>query len=216
MIGWSAQAQLTERFREGWEGLARLFPHRRRPGRSYQGLVKAASVGGDRVFGQFWACLRRTIPERVEQRWNWYGWVVLTVDGSRIDAARTRCNERMLKIAGRDKTHPQWWVTVISHLPTNLIWDWRQGPGTSNERDHLRQMLPALPSSTLLVGDIGFCNFDLMWEFYCHQIDFLIRVGGNTTLLAEVGRENVEGVGEHRYVYFYPLRKRACPHSVCV
>jgi hypothetical protein len=135
----------------------------------------------------------------------------MAVDGSRVDAARTRPNEQKLKIAGRTKTHPQWWVTAISHLPTNLLWDWRQGPGTDDERNHLRQMLPSLPSSTLLVGDIGFCNFDLMWELHCHQIDFLIRGGGNTTLLAEVGRENVERVGEHRYVYFYPLRKRGLP-----
>jgi len=135
----------------------------------------------------------------------------MAVDGSRIDAARTRSNERTLKIAGRAKTHPQWWVTLISHLPTNLLWDWRQGPGTSDERRHLREMLPALPRSTLLVGDIGFCTFDLMWAIYRHPIDFLIRVGGQTALLAEVGRDAIERVGGHRYVYIYPFRKRGLP-----
>lgn len=211
VMAWSSRAQLTERFRESFEVLTRLFPRRRRPGRSYQGLVKATAAFGNLILMQFWACLRETIPSRVRWAWRWYGWVVMAVDGSRIDAPRTRSNERTLKIAGRAKTHPQWWVTAISHLPTNLLWDWRQGPGTSDERDHLRDMLPALPRSTLLVGDIGFCTFDLMWELYCRQIDFLIRVGGHTTLLAEVGREAIERVGEHRYVYFYPLRKRGLP-----
>ena len=211
MMGWSTQVQLTERFRESREALVRCFARRRRPGASYQGLVKAAHAIGDRLLGQFWSCVRETIPERVGQPWRWFGWVVMGVDGSRIDAARTRANERVLKIAGRAKTHPQWWVTVISHLPTHLLWDWRQGPGISNERRHLRQMLPALPPSTLLIGDIGFCSFDLMWDLYRQGIDFLIRVGGHTTLLAEVGQEAIERVGEHQRVYFYPLRKHGLP-----
>lgn len=211
MMGWSTQGQLAEQFRESWEVLARLFPRRRRPGRSYQGLVKTGRVMGEGVFRDFWACLRETMPPRVGAHWWWYGWVVMAVDGSRIDAARTRANERTLKIAGRDKTHPQWWVTVITHLPSHLIWDWRQGPGTSDERRHLRQMLPTLPSRTLLVADIGFCHFDLMWTLCRRQIDFVIRVGGHTTLLAEVGRDAIERQGEHRYVYFYPLRKRGLP-----
>ena len=46
MMGWSSQTQLTERFRESWEVLARFFSRRRRPGRSYPGLVKAASIVG--------------------------------------------------------------------------------------------------------------------------------------------------------------------------
>ncbi len=211
MMAWSSRVQLTERFRESREVLTRLFHGRRRPGRSYQGLVKATTAIGDRILARFWTCLRETIPSHVGWGWRWYGWVVMAVDGGRIDAARTRSNEQALKIAGRAKTHPQWWVTVISHLPTNILWDWCQGPGISDERKHLRHMLPALPRSTLLVGDIGFCTFDLMWELYYRQIDFLIRVGGHTTLLAEVGREPIERVGAHRYVYFYPLRKRGLP-----
>lgn len=211
MMAWSTQSSLTERFRESREALVRLFPRRRRPGRSYQGLVKATIAAGDRIFAQFWACLRETIPQCVGRRWRWYGWVVMAVDGSRIDAARTRSNEQTLGIAGRPKTHPQWWITVISHLPTHLLWDWRQGPGTSDERSHLRGMLPTLPDSTLLVGDIGFCTFDLLWDLYRHPVDFLIRVGGHTTLLAKIGLDAIERVGGHQYVYLYPLRKRGLP-----
>jgi len=51
MMAWSAQSSLTERFRESREAIVRLFPHLRRPGRSYQGLVKATLamvwLGGD-------------------------------------------------------------------------------------------------------------------------------------------------------------------------
>ncbi len=211
MVGWSLQNRLTERFRESWELLAQLFPRRRRPGRSYQGLVKATAAMGEGVFAGFWGCVRETIPQRVGRQWTWYGWVVMAVDGSRVDTARTRSNERTLKIAGRAKTHPQWWVTVISHLPTNLLWDWRQGPGTSSEKAHLRDMLPSLPSSTLLVGDVGFCSFELLWTLCRSDVDFLVRAASNTTLISEAGRQQIERVGDHRYVYFWPGRKRGLP-----
>ncbi len=77
MMAWSTQSSLTERFRESREALVRLFPRRRRPGRSYQGLVKATIAAGDQIFAEFWACLRETIPQRVGRRWRWYGWVVM-------------------------------------------------------------------------------------------------------------------------------------------
>ena len=64
------------------------------------------------------------------------------VEGARIDTTPTRSNERRLKITGRAKTHPQGWVTWITPLPSNVLWDWRQGPGTSSERAHLRERLP--------------------------------------------------------------------------
>ncbi len=211
LVGWSLQQQLTERFRESWDVLARLFFRRRRPGRSYQGLVKATACWGEPLFRQFWACVRTTFPDYVKQRWQWYGWVVLTMDGSRIDTARTRANEQTPGVAGRHKTHPQWWVTTIVHLPTNLLWDWRQGPGVSSETSHLRQMLPALPASTLLVGDVGFCNFDLLWDLGGRGIDFLIRTASNTTLLTDATRSHIERVGEHSQVYFYPVRRRGLP-----
>ena len=185
VVGWSVQGALTERFREGWEVLARLFPRRRRPGTSYQSLTKATGRLGDRLLHQFWCSLRQSLPQRIGARWRWYGWTVLAVDGSRIDAPRTRSNERGLGRAGRAKTQPQWWVTWVIHLPTALIWDWRQGPGSSSERSHLRAMLPTLPENTLMVADTGFGGFDLLRELGGARVDFLIRCGSNTTLLVE-------------------------------
>ena len=42
------------------------------------------------------------------------------------------------------------------HLPTGCVWDWRQGPGTASERQHLRAMLDTLPPRSLVVADAGF------------------------------------------------------------
>jgi hypothetical protein len=211
MMGWSLQTQLAERFREATELLIGLFPHRRRPGRSYPGLVRATPRVGQRVFGVLWDCLRQTIPRLLGKSWRWYGWVVMSVDGSRIDTARTRRNERRLRIAGRAKTHPQWWVTWVTHLPSNLLWDWRQGPGTSSERAHLREMLPTLPASTLLVADVGFCGFDLLWTLWCSGVHFLVRCASNTTLLTDRSRSQIERKGQHCYLYLWPQQNAGLP-----
>jgi hypothetical protein len=207
-MAWSRQSCLNERFREAWEWIAGLFRHRRRPGRTYVGLTKASQQVGPGLFQQFWACLRETVPGRVGKGWVWHGWQVFAVDGSREDAPRTRANERGLGRSGRDKTHPQWWMTWLVHLPTLMLWDWRQGPGSSSERQHMRQMLGSLPPSALLVGDIGFGGFDFLWDLIQGGVHFLIRCGSNTTLLVEGAVCRVQKTGDHRWVYLWPTGRR--------
>jgi hypothetical protein len=208
VMGWSIQGQLTERFREGCELLSRMFYRRRRCGGTYQGLTQATRRVGMKVFADFWSCLRQTIPKRVGSAWTWYGWTVFAVDGSRVDAPRTRRNEKGLGKAGRDKTHPQWWITRLIHLPTKMMWDWRQGPGRSSERAHLREMIPSLPFSSLLVADTGFGGFDLLWQLSNGKVAFLVRCGSNTTLLVEDTRQRIEHRGECCYVYLWPKNRR--------
>ena len=208
VIGWSLQAQLTRRFQEGGELLAQLFPRRRRPGESYQGLTQATHRVGLQVAHQFWCRLRETIPRRLGPLWRWYGWTVMAVDGSRVEAPRTRANQRALKRAGRQKTGPQWYITWAIHLPSDLIWDWRCGPGTSSERSHWRSMIADLPAATLAVADSGFGGFDLLNQLCRANVDFLVRCTSNTTLLVEGTRQEIERAGGCRYVYLWPLNYR--------
>jgi hypothetical protein len=208
IIGWSVQHSLQERFREGTEVLTGLFVRRRRPGSSYQGLVKATAVLGWAPH-HFWCCLRPQLPRRLSNTWNWHGWVVIAVDGSRIDAPRTRRNERKVGLAGRDKTHPQWYVTWAVHLPTGIIWDWRQGPARSSERSHLKSMLKTLPASCLVVADAGFGGFDLLWKLSKAGVSFLVRCASNTTLLVEGTRQKIEAAGGHPRVFLWPTGRRS-------
>ncbi len=87
--------------------------------------------------------------------------------------------------AGRKGTGPQLWVTLLVHLPTGLVWDWRQGPGTSSERAHLREMIPALPARSLVITDAGFVGYEGMREMDGTGQPFLMRCGGNVELLLE-------------------------------
>lgn len=208
MMGWSIQGQLTERFQEGRETLSLMFYRRRRCGESYPGLTQATRRAGANLFHGFWGHLRKTVPKRVGSAWTWYGWVPFAVDGSRADAPRTRRNEKALGKSARDKSHPQWWITQLVHLPTKMMWDWRQGPGTSSERAHLRKMIPALPPRSLLVGDIGFGGFDLLGQLCKKKVAFLIRCGGNSTLLTDIKQEDIERKGDARWVYLWPLNRR--------
>jgi hypothetical protein len=211
VIGWSLQVSLGERFREGRELLARLYPRRRRPGASYQGLVKATDRLGTRVFRKLWEVLRGDLARQLGEAWTWHGWVVMSSDGSRIDAPRTRSNERGRGgpgVAGQGKTHPQWWVTWIVHLPTLLIWDWRQGPGRSSERSHVQGMTESLPPRTLLVADVGFGGFDFLRSLSRAGVHFLVRCASNTTLLAQGSRCRIERRGEHGRVYLWPIGRR--------
>ena len=205
IIGWSAQIHLTDRLVEARRWLAGRFPARRRPGGTYQGLLQATRRT---LFPCFWRCLRPTAVRRLGRARTWYGWTVLAADGSRFDAPRTRANARRLPRAGRTHTGPQWWVTWLVHLPTLLVWDWRQGPGTSSERRHLQDMIADLPPDTLLVADAGYVGFDLMRRLVETKVDFLIRCGRNVRLLVDGTHTRIERDGQHRHVYLWPMNRR--------
>jgi hypothetical protein len=113
VMGRSIQGQLTERFREGFELLSGMFYRRRRCGGTCQGSTQATRRVGMAASTDFWRCPRQTIPNRVGAARTWFGWTVLAVDGSRVDAPRTKRSEGPLGKAGRDKTHPHWRITRL-------------------------------------------------------------------------------------------------------
>lgn len=206
LIGWAATSGLQQRFDLARRTLAALFPRRRRPGRSVQGLTKrTARLGLDGLHG-FWLNLRSRLVPRLGRGWTWQGWQIFAVDGSRLDAPRTRANERVLGRAGREKTGPQWWVTTLVHLPSRLIWDWRYGPGGDDERRHLREMVESLPTGALLVADAAYVSYDLLLGLLGAEVDFLIRCGGNTRLRVE-GAKNVEELGRDAQVFLWPAAR---------
>jgi hypothetical protein len=208
LMGWAGCPGLVERFATSRAALVALHPSRRRPGRSFQGLVKAGQRLKASAFYAFWGCLRGYFAAWLGVGWNWCGWIVFGVDGSRVEAPRTRANEKKLGRAGRAKSGPQWWVTTLVHLPSRLLWAWRQGPGTASERGHLWQMLGELPPRALLLADAGFVGFALLRALQERGTDFLIRCGGNVRLLLADTRQQWERCGSSRIVYLWPQGRR--------
>jgi hypothetical protein len=86
-----------------------------------------------------------------------------------------------------------------------LPWDYRVGPGTASERAHLKQMAPDLPPEALVVADAGFVGYALCRRLLRHGRHFLLRVGGNITLLKDLGYYHEERDG---LVYLWPQAHR--------
>lgn len=172
---------------------------------SYSGFV-AAQI-------RWWPFVQASLIERlrpdasVGSSWRVLGWLLLAVDGSRFECPRTTSNEQGLGCAGREKTAPQIFQTTLQHVGTGLPWDFRLGPGTDSERRHLEEMLAALPENTLLTADAGFISYQLCWQLTEANQGFLLRIGGNKTLIDDLDenetRENI--------VSFWPDKEQSRP-----
>lgn len=141
------------------------------------------------------------------------GWVLISFDGSRATAPRTVSNERAFcapryghgkrakygkkKSKGlrrkRNQQHPthppapQAWITMLWHMGLRLPWSWRLGPSNASEREHVQEMLATeeFPKKTLFCGDAGFVGYPLWQAILQAKVDFVVRVGGNVSLLSK-------------------------------
>lgn len=208
LMNWLAGATLSERFRAARKLVKRIHPRWDLPIES-SGFVAAQL----RWWPILWPLLcRRLRPdEGFGEAWRLMGWLVLAVDGSRFECPRTTANEAGLECAGREKTSPQIFQTTLQHVGTGLPWDMRLGPGTDSERRHLDQMLPDLPPQALLTADAGFLSYELGASLCRNQRTFVLRVGGNFTLLENLGWEHEE---TERTVYLWPRDCRKQPPLV--
>jgi len=164
---------------------------------TYQGFVKALRRRGDLISFLLHMAFQDLMRQRLGDNDLIGGWRPLAVDGSRFDCPRSRSCQRRFRRAGRDKSPPQLHLTSLWHLGVNCWWDARIAPAATSERVLLRQMLPHLPPRTLLVGDAGFCGYELAAELQRLGISFLLRVGANVELLTGLGtvkRENSDTV----------------------
>lgn len=201
---WLAGKTLDEHFFQARRIVKFLKPHWNIPV-SYSGFVSAQI--------RWWPAMERVVVQRLRPDASWglpwrvLGWLLLAVDGSRFECPRTASNEQGLGCAGREKTAPQVFHTLLWHVGTGLPWDFRLGPGTDSERRHLMQMLAELPEHTLLTADAGFASYGLCLTLTERKCQFLMRIGANKTLIenlqADETRKNI--------VYLWPEKDHASP-----
>jgi hypothetical protein len=209
LIGWDEGQTAAERFESAREAVAAMYPGRGRPGTSYNGFMNALGRYSDHSLAELQGHLRRETLKRLggEQGRHWLykgKWVLIAADGSRFDAPDTKANEEGLGTAGRGKSGPQQFLTVLYHLTGGLPWAFARGGARASERHHLREMIPLLPEAALLVADAGFVGYDLLKALLGAGKDFLIRVGSNVRLLRKLGHAR-EHAGT---VYLWPEGKR--------
>lgn len=206
LMAWDEGQNLTTRFEKACTTARNLHRHWKL-GTSYSGFTDAlvrwtpALVEAlNRRFRR--AMLRIAGPYTHRGRWR-----AFAADGTRIETPHTADNEASLGCAGRAKTAPQVFLTLLWHMGTGLPWDHRVGPGTSSERAHLKSMVPNLPPGSLVVADAGFVSYTLCLRLLRHGRHFLLRVGGNIQLLKDLGYYHEERDG---LVYLWPHKHRRC------
>ena len=193
--------------RKRWRRLPRTFTG------FADALVDLQRPLADAVWNRLRTQIRAVAPDAFRRRFGEREYVVLAVDGSRFEAPRTAANEAAFGVAGRRGTGPQVAATVLYHLGTGLPFAARPGAGTDSELRHLDGMLPELPDRTLLLADAGFPHFDLLERLHDRGHAFLMRVGADRTLLAELTEpgacEHADGTcGAGRQVWLWPQAKR--------
>jgi Transposase DDE domain len=204
VMNWMPGTTLSERFRAARK-LVRFVQPRWALPTTFPAFVAAQR----RWWPTLWPliCRRLRAEESFGDAWRVLGWLVLAVDGSRFECPRTTDNEKGLQCAGREKTSPQIFQTTLQHVGTGLLWDVRLGPGTDSERRHLDGMLPDLPSQALLTADAGFISYELCDWLCRNNCTFVLRVGGNITLLEDLGWKH-EQRGETVYLWPQDCRNR--------
>ena len=203
---WSPGHTLVDRLAEARNAVVGIYPTRRRPGRSHEGFSKALARHGASVLSvlaDHWRCCVRQVAKGC---WNEAGWVLFGVDGSLFTCPRTVANEEAFGAFGRSNGGPQQLVTCLFHITSGLIWCWERGAVKGNsERRQLRQMLHQLPNHAMVLADAGFHGYDLVRLLLNQGASFILRVGGNVTLLRKLGYAVKE---DRQTVYLWPLQQQ--------
>jgi hypothetical protein len=212
---WAAGDSQPEKF-----GTARGFyvaasEARKRPGKTIQGFQKALSRLPVRSLQALATGVRDQIRQHYGERLLIAGWEPVGCDGARIECPRTAELEARLRPAGKEDSAPTIWVTAFVHLATGLLWSWRLGLGTADERFHLRQLLATLSPQALIVADAAYMGYELARAIVLSRRSFLLRMSSKhylyTAEAAELASWN-EGL-----VSYWPVsvQEKGLPPLAC-
>lgn len=207
LMTWDLAGMLTDAFERARAVLLKMYPTRRRPGASYVGFMATLAHQTAKHLKLIVATLRRHVGQMAQSSgcWTIDGWCAFGVDGSRIECPMSAANEAAFGIAGKKKSGPQQFLTTLFHVGSGLIWDFRRGEARSSERSALLEMLDDLPAEAMLLADAGFTGYEFLQQVAQSGRSFLVRVGGNVTLLLKLGWccDEHEGI-----VYLWPDKAR--------
>ena len=147
---WAEPTSLLDRFQLSHKVVARLFRKRELPQQSYQAFIKLIRRHSAWLVPAMVQRLRRRMTEDLADNFLINGRAVFAVDGTKVLLARTKSNElAYAKTRKRKQTRtdvgaktesghlrnkvPQFYMTVMFNLGTQLLWDWRAGPSNASE-----------------------------------------------------------------------------------
>jgi DDE family transposase len=177
---WAAGDSQPEKFATARGFYVASHYARKRPGRTIQGFQKALARLPLRPLRARAAGVRAEIRRRDAERLLIDGFEPMGCDGSRIECPRTAELEARLRPAGKDDSAPTLWVTAFVHLGTGLLWSWRLGPGTADERTHLRQSLATPSPRALIVADAADMGYEPARAIVSSRRSSLLRLSSKT------------------------------------
>jgi len=227
---WSDSRNLTDAFSEAVGCCQKMFAVT--PLSTYQGFMGALVTWTPKFLPLLRGAMQLRMEQIGGKFWRVDGWVPIAFDGSRSTAPRTLANEAAFCAANYGKgatakyrkkkskglrrrknqkskpqpQEPQTWITMMWHMGLRLPWSWRLGPSNSSERAHVMEMLRTeeFPHNTLFCGDAGFVGY-LLWACLRQRgSDFLVRVGGNVSLLREQAHCTFTKMGKDFQVLCWP------------
>ena len=179
---WAAGDSQAEKFQTARGFYVASYHARKRPGKTLQGFQKALARVPLRQFRALAAGVRDQIRRRYAQRLLVDGFEPMGCDGSRIECPRAAELEARLGQAGKEHSAPTVWVTAFVHLATGLLWSWHLGPGTADERVHLKRLLATLSPAALIVADAAYMGYELAWAIVQSRRSFLLRMSSKIDL----------------------------------
>jgi hypothetical protein len=179
---WAAGDSQAEKFQTARGFYVASHEARKRPGKTLQGFQKALARVPLRQFRALAAGVRHQIRRRFAERLLVDGFEPMGCDGSRIECPRAAELEARLRRAGKDHSAPTVWVTAFVHLSTGLLWSWHLGPGTADERRHLKRLLATLSPGALIVADAAYMGYELARAIVQTRRSFLLRMSSKVDL----------------------------------
>ena len=179
---WAAGDSQAEKFQTARGFYVAAYHSRKRPGTTLQGFQKALARVPMRQFQALAAGVRDQIRLRSGKRLLVDGFEPMGCDGSRIECPRAAELEARLGQAGKENSAPTVWVTAFVHLSTGQLWSWLLGPGTADERVHLKRLLATLSPVALIVADAAYMGYELAWAILQTERSFLLRMSSKIDL----------------------------------
>jgi len=183
VMTWCSGDSLPERFESARAFYVALYQKRRRPGTTCEGFHKALARVPLAALRRISQMVRRRVLQLLGDRLTVDGFIPFGCDGSRLQCPRSEELEKRLPCGGKTAdAMPQVWVTALVHLSTGLLWSWRLGKGTADERQHLRHLISTLPAGALLVADAAFASYELLQALAAAKLFCLLRLSSRAPL----------------------------------
>lgn len=204
MIGWGSESSLIDRFKLARSCVVEIHPTRKRPGESYNGFIDCLMRHSVRLLGILTIAFRRRLIELADDDYRTFGFVVMGVDGTKIELPRSDSNLAHFDVANKKHAAPEMLLCGVFHVATRSLWSFAHDVARGSERGLFASMLPCLPEDSLVVADAGFVGWNTMSALIEAGQHFVIRAGSNVKLLKTIG--HIETHGD--IVYLWPERQQ--------